>query len=107
MCIRDRGNREKAAKVAGNSLFLGVIIYVVCLLFGIFGVKAYISSQTVDAVSYTHLGNILTFIADKFSTYAIAYKDTYYAPSYPVSWAVSPFFVKVRVSGDTLMPVTG
>ena len=43
-----QGNREKAAKVAGNSLFLGVIIYVVCLLFGIFGVKAYISSQTVD-----------------------------------------------------------
>ena len=41
-------NRNKAAKVAGNSLFLGVIIYVVCLLFGIFGVKAYISSQTVD-----------------------------------------------------------
>ena len=35
--------------VAGNSLFLGMIIYVVCLLFGIFGVKAYISSQTVDA----------------------------------------------------------
>ena len=35
--------------VAGNSLFLGVIIYVVCLLFGIFGVRAYILSQTVDA----------------------------------------------------------
>ena len=41
-------NSKKAAKVAGNSLFLGVIIYAVCLLFGIFGVKAYISSQTVD-----------------------------------------------------------
>lgn len=41
-------NDKKAAKVAGNSLFLGTIIYVVCLLFGIFGVKAYISSQTVD-----------------------------------------------------------
>ena len=44
-----QGNSKKAAKVAGNSLFLGVIIYAVCLLFGIFGVKAYISSQTVDA----------------------------------------------------------
>ena len=41
-------NGKKAAKVAGNSLFLGVIIYVVCLLFGIFGVRAYISSQTID-----------------------------------------------------------
>ena len=39
---------KKAARVAGNSLFLGGIIYVVCLLFGIFGVKAYISSQTID-----------------------------------------------------------
>ena len=44
-----QGNTKKAAKVAGNSLFLGAIIYVVCLVFGIFGVKAYISSQTVDA----------------------------------------------------------
>ena len=43
-----QGNGKKAAKVAGNSLFLGVIIYVVCLLFGIFGVRAYISSQTID-----------------------------------------------------------
>ena len=41
-------NGKKAAKVAGNSLFLGVIIYAVCLLFGIFGVRAYISSQTID-----------------------------------------------------------
>ena len=30
-----QGNSQKAAKVAGNSLFLGVIIYAVCLLFGI------------------------------------------------------------------------
>lgn len=44
-----QGNSEKAAKVAGNSLFLGAVIYLACLLFGIFGVKAYISSQTSDA----------------------------------------------------------
>ncbi len=43
-----QGNNKKAAKVAGNSLFIGVIIYVMCLLFGIFGVKLYISSQTID-----------------------------------------------------------
>lgn len=43
-----QGNHKKAAKVAGNSLFLGIIIYAICLLFGIFGVRAYISSQTVD-----------------------------------------------------------
>ena len=43
-----QGNREKAAKIAGNSLFLGVVIYIVCLLFGVLGVKTYITSQTVD-----------------------------------------------------------
>ena len=62
-----QGNSKKAAKVAGNSLFLGVIIYVVCLLFGIFGVKAYISSQTVDAevlemgVSYLQICCVISF----------------------------------------------
>ena len=43
-----QGNAGKAAKAAGNSFFLGGVIYAVCLLFGIFGVKAYISSQTAD-----------------------------------------------------------
>lgn len=42
-------NNKKAAKVAGNSLFLGAIIYVICFIFGIFEVKAYISSQTIDS----------------------------------------------------------
>ena len=43
-----QGDKERAAKVAGNSLFLGAVIYVVCLVFGIFGVRAYIVSQTMD-----------------------------------------------------------
>ena len=62
-----QGNSKKAARVAGNSLFLGVIIYIVCLLFGIFGVKAYISSQTVDAevlemgVGYLRICCVISF----------------------------------------------
>ena len=62
-----QGKRKKAAKVAGNSLFLGVIIYMVCLLFGIFGVKAYIASQTRDAevlemgTSYLRICCVLSF----------------------------------------------
>ncbi len=62
-----QGNGKKAAKVAGNSLFLGVIIYAVCLLFGIFGVKAYISSQTVDpevvamGTSYLRICCVISF----------------------------------------------
>ena len=39
---------KKASKVSGNSLFLGLIIYIVCFLFGIFGVNTYISSQTTN-----------------------------------------------------------
>ena len=62
-----QGNGKKAAKVAGNSLFLRVVIYAVCLLFGIFGVKAYISSQTVDAevlsmgVDYLRICCVISF----------------------------------------------
>ena len=62
-----QGDTKKAARVAGNSLFLGLLIYVVCFLFGIFGVKAYISTQTVDpevlamAVSYLRICCIFSF----------------------------------------------
>ena len=61
------GKSKKAAKVAGNSLFLGVIIYALCLLFGMFGVKAYISSQTVDSeviamgTSYLRICCVISF----------------------------------------------
>lgn len=62
-----QGNREKAGKVAGNSLFLGFIIYLICVLFGIFGVRVYISSQTTDetvfamAVSYLQICCVISF----------------------------------------------
>ena len=62
-----QGNTKKAAKVAGNSLFLGAIIYIVYLLFGIFGVTAYISSQTVDpqvismGTSYLRICCVISF----------------------------------------------
>ena len=68
-------NPRKAAKVAGNSLFLGTIIYAVCLLFGIFGVKAYISSQTVDpevlsmGTSYLRICCVISFGIIYFSLF--------------------------------------
>lgn len=43
-------DEEKVAKVAGNGVSLALIIYAVFLLFGLFGVRAYIGSQTKDAV---------------------------------------------------------
>lgn len=45
-----QGDRERASKVAGNAEFLGVVIYIICLIFGIFGADAYISSQTDNAL---------------------------------------------------------
>ena len=44
------GDREKAGKIAGNSIFLGLCMFVLFLLFGFFGVNAYIKSQTSDPV---------------------------------------------------------
>ncbi len=41
-----QGDYKKASQVAGNSMFLAVIIFAVFLLFGIFGVDFYASSQT-------------------------------------------------------------
>lgn len=62
-----QGDSKKAAMVAGNSLFLGVIIYVICFLFGIFGVNAYVSSQTANpevlsmGTSYLKICCVLSF----------------------------------------------
>lgn len=44
-----QGEREKVCRTAGNALFLGCVLYAVFLLFGLFGVPAYITSQTANA----------------------------------------------------------
>lgn len=41
-----QGDKEKVNMTSGNAMFLGAVIYIVFLLFGIFGVNAYISTQT-------------------------------------------------------------
>lgn len=46
------GNKEKASQVAGNAQFVAIIIYLFFLLFGIFGVKLYISTQTENQTIY-------------------------------------------------------
>lgn len=47
-----QNDREKAGRVAGNAVFLAVIIYILCLLFGLFGVKAYIATQTSNRLIF-------------------------------------------------------
>ncbi len=44
------GDKKQASKAAGNAVFMAAVIYVVFLLFGLFGAKAYITSQTSDPV---------------------------------------------------------
>lgn len=68
-------NREKASKVAGNGLFLAAVIYVLCVLFGLFGIKAYIFSQTRNAlvlsmsVDYLRICCLLSFGVVFFSIF--------------------------------------
>lgn len=43
-------DHEKASHVAGNAIFLGIIITLVFMLFGLCGVKPYISTQTDNPI---------------------------------------------------------
>lgn len=61
-----QGNRTKAGRVAGNGMFLAGVIYLVFLLFGIFGVRPYILSQTSNlqviqmAVRYLRICSVIS-----------------------------------------------
>lgn len=58
---------EKAARVAGNGIFLGMVITAVFMIFGIFGVEFYVSTQTTNseiagmAVTYLRICCITCF----------------------------------------------
>lgn len=77
LLARTLGQRdsEKVAKVAGNGVTLGVIIYAVFLLFGIFGIDIYLESQTSDPVilgmgkEYLKICTIISFGMVMFSVY--------------------------------------
>lgn len=69
------GDREKCSKIAGNSIFLGLCMYVVFLMFGIFGIDSYIGSQTDNyqiismAASYLRICTIGSFGVSMYITY--------------------------------------
>ena len=46
-CI-GQGDNKRASKVAGNAMFLGFVIYILFLIFGLFGTDIYASSQTAN-----------------------------------------------------------
>lgn len=45
-----QGDMEKASKTAGNGVFIMAVLYVVFLLFGLFGTQSYVASQTKNSV---------------------------------------------------------
>lgn len=66
---------EKVNKTAGNSVFLGMIMFAAFVIFGIFGTEPYIKSQTSDpeiiqmAVSYLRICCILSIGSVFFAIY--------------------------------------
>lgn len=69
------GDKEQADKAAGNAVFLGAMIYLIFLIFGIFGTKAYINSQTENvqiaqmAVDYLGICCIASVGVPMFAVY--------------------------------------
>ncbi len=69
------GDREKASQTAGNGVFLAACIYIVFLLFGLFGANLYVSSQTTNAevrdmaVGYLKICCIFSFGNSFFAIY--------------------------------------
>lgn len=69
------GNKERAAKISGNSIFLGLCTFIVFLIFGFVGVNAYISSQTKDplisdlACSYLRICTCLSLGVTMYMTF--------------------------------------
>lgn len=70
-----QGDMEKAGKTAGNGVFLMAVLYLVCLLFGLFGVKGYIATQTKNpliaqmATEYLQICCVCSFGILYFSLY--------------------------------------
>lgn len=54
-----QGDMDKVSRTAGNAVFLGAVIYVVFLVFGICGVSVYVSSQTSNPEIYQMAANYL------------------------------------------------
>lgn len=69
------GDSKRADKAAGNAAFLGVAIFIIFLLFGIFGAEFYINSQTKNPViaemgtDYLRICCVFSFGMSMFAVY--------------------------------------
>lgn len=77
LLLKTLGQNEvnKVARVAGNGVLLGIIIYVCFFIFGIFGIDIYLRSQTSDPIilsmgkTYLMICTLLSFGMIMFSIY--------------------------------------
>ncbi|MCM1386980.1 MAG: MATE family efflux transporter [Bacillus sp. (in: Bacteria)] len=110
-------NYEQAGKTAGNAFFLAVIIYVLFLFFGIFGVTAYIQSQTQNgliagmAVGYLRICCTLSFGIVFFSIFEkllqAAGKSIYSTIAQVTGAVVNMIFDPIFIYGWLGMPALG
>lgn len=76
------GDNEQANRAAGNGLFSAAVIYILFLLFGLFGTDIYVKSQTTDpiitemAVSYLKICCVWSFGIAFFSIYEKVLQST-------------------------------
>ena len=67
------GNRERASRIAGNGIFLAVCIYLVFLLFGLFGARPFIAMQANGNAVVTEMGTEYLQICCCFSFGAVGF----------------------------------
>ena len=67
------GNREKANRTVGNGIFLGLVIYAVFLLFGLFGARPFIAMQAKGDALVTEIGTKYLMICTTCSFGAIGF----------------------------------
>ncbi len=67
------GNREKADKTVGNGIFLGIAVYLIFLLFGLFGAEPFIAMQAQGDAQVTEMGTQYLTICCCFSFGAIGF----------------------------------
>ncbi len=67
------GNRQKADRTVGNGIFLGLCIYAVFLLFGLFGARPFIAMQSNGDAFVTEIGTEYLTICTTCSFGAIGF----------------------------------
>lgn len=110
-------NTEKVAKVAGNGIALGIIIYIVFFIFGLFGIDIYLKSQTSDTIilqmghTYLSICTLISFGMVLFSIYEKLLQSTgktvYSTTAQILGAATNIVFDPIMIFGLCKLPAMG